>query len=105
MPSPFPGMNPYLEQDGIFHDFHQSIVPRLREALAALVRPKYVTTLDTHVYLHEFTAEERRLVGRHDVGIRKAKPDAEVPPATAVVARSVRGGRTGSGRRRAEHVH
>ena len=24
MPSPFPGMNPWLEQDGIWHDFHQT---------------------------------------------------------------------------------
>ena len=24
MPSPFPGMNPYLEQDDVWHDFHKA---------------------------------------------------------------------------------
>ena len=28
MPSPFPGMNPYLEQPDVWHDFHQGFIPR-----------------------------------------------------------------------------
>ena len=30
MPSPFPGMNPYLEQEDAWHDFHESFMPRMR---------------------------------------------------------------------------
>jgi hypothetical protein len=33
MPSPFPGMNPYLEQPAFWKDFHQTYVPALRDAL------------------------------------------------------------------------
>jgi Protein of unknown function (DUF4058) len=35
MPSPFPGMDPYLESPEIFPDFHDSFVTYLREALQA----------------------------------------------------------------------
>lgn len=69
MPSPFPGMNPYLEHPLAFHDFHESYIPALRDALTALLRPRYVVRIDEHVYIHELSAEERRLHGRPDVGI------------------------------------
>jgi hypothetical protein len=32
MPSPFPGMDPYLESPEIFPDFHDSAITYLREA-------------------------------------------------------------------------
>ena len=35
MPSPFPGMDPYLESPEIFPDFHDSYTTHLREALQA----------------------------------------------------------------------
>ena len=27
MPSPFPGLNPYLEQEAVWHDFHERFCP------------------------------------------------------------------------------
>ena len=27
MPYPFPGMNPYLEQEDVWHDFHERFIP------------------------------------------------------------------------------
>ena len=39
MPSPFPGMNPFLEHPLVWQDFHQSLVTRIRDALAGQVRP------------------------------------------------------------------
>ena len=27
MPSPFPGMNPYMEQESVWHDFHENFLP------------------------------------------------------------------------------
>src|SRR5262249_33573326 len=41
MPSPFPGMNPYLEQSSVWHDFHQSFLPTIRELLTPQVVPRY----------------------------------------------------------------
>jgi hypothetical protein len=36
MPSPFPGMNPYLEQESVWQDFHQTFIPLLRELLKSI---------------------------------------------------------------------
>ena len=72
MPSPFPGMNPYLEQPGVWHDFHQRLVPRMGDSLSGQIRPAYVTRIDDHVYIHELSAEERVLVGRPDVSVSKS---------------------------------
>jgi hypothetical protein len=47
MPSPFPGMNPYIEQDVFWQDFHLEFLPAMRERLVAQVRPKYIVMLDT----------------------------------------------------------
>jgi len=39
MPSPFPGMNPYLEQEGLWPDFHERFCPLVAELLTGQVRP------------------------------------------------------------------
>lgn len=41
MPSPFPGMNPWLERPALWPDVHDSLLMSLRGALAPLLRPKY----------------------------------------------------------------
>ena len=40
MPSPFPGMNPYLEQDDVWHDFHERFVPLVATVLGSQLRPR-----------------------------------------------------------------
>ena len=87
MPSPFPGMNPYLEQPGVWHDFHQAFVIAIRAAITPQIRPAYLATVDDHIYIRELSAEEQVLVGRPDVSVSKS-PVAGVAPAagTAVVA-------------------
>lgn len=66
MPSPFPGMNPYLEQEEVWHDFHQSFMPAAREVLTAQLKPRYYVKVEVHLYIRELPAEQRRLVGRAD---------------------------------------
>jgi hypothetical protein len=61
MPSPFPGMNPYLEQDDAWHDFHERFCPLAAELLTAQVRPDYIVKIDEHVYIHELAEEILRL--------------------------------------------
>lgn len=70
MPSPFPGMNPYLEHEAVWHDFHQSCVPVIRELLVPAVGPNYQVVLDEHVYIHEPPADERRPLGIPDLSVR-----------------------------------
>lgn len=61
MPSPFPGMNPYLEQDDAWRDFHEKFLPAVAERLVPLVRPNYIDKLDEHVYVHERLPDRPRL--------------------------------------------
>jgi hypothetical protein len=53
MPSPFPGMNPYLEQEVIWHDFHERFLPAAATYLVPQIRPKYIVLIDENIYLHE----------------------------------------------------
>lgn len=52
MPSPFPGMNPFLEQEIVWHDFHLRMVAALADALSQLVRPKYLVRIDNYLFNH-----------------------------------------------------
>jgi Protein of unknown function (DUF4058) len=49
MPSPFPGMNPFLEQDDAWHDFHKKIIPAIAERLVVQVRPNYLVKIGDHI--------------------------------------------------------
>ena len=41
MPSPFPGMDPYLENPVWWPDFHHSFITYARDALQPGLRPRY----------------------------------------------------------------
>lgn len=69
MPSPFPGMNPFLEQNDTWEDFHNDFMIRIRETLTGQVGPNYYVKIEVRLYLHELSAEERRLFGRADVAV------------------------------------
>jgi Protein of unknown function (DUF4058) len=51
MPSPFPGMDPYLESPEIFPDFHDSFITYLREALQAGLPAPYFAALGRRVWI------------------------------------------------------
>jgi hypothetical protein len=44
-------MNPYLEQDDAWHDFHERFLPLVADLLVAQVRPGYIVKIDEHVQL------------------------------------------------------
>jgi len=66
---PVPGMNPYLEQDLVWQDFHQTAIPVIRAMLAEQVRPRYIVKVEVQLFIHELDAEQRRLLGVGDVGL------------------------------------
>ncbi|MGB8699594.1 MAG: DUF4058 family protein [Thermosynechococcaceae cyanobacterium] len=41
MPSPFPGMDPYLEQLAFWSSFHSRCIVALADAIAPQILPKY----------------------------------------------------------------
>ena len=70
MPSPFPGMNPYLEQPAAWQDFHQRLITYISDALAAQIRPGFFVKIEESVFIHEPDATERgKLFARPDVSV------------------------------------
>ena len=51
MPSPFPGMDPYLEEPRRWPDVHQSLITYIRDALQPAVRPRYFARMGERVYI------------------------------------------------------
>jgi hypothetical protein len=72
MPSPFPGMNPFLEQDDAWHDFHEKIISMIAERLVVQVRPEYIVKINEQIYFHELIHEPRRSPGRADVSVSRS---------------------------------
>lgn len=72
MPSPFPGMNPYLEQEDVWVDFHQSFIPLLRDMLTVQVRPAYLARVEEYLVIHELPEDEQRYLGRSDVSVTRS---------------------------------
>jgi uncharacterized protein DUF4058 len=67
MPSPFPGMNPYLEQNDIWQDFHDRFVPALGDELAALVSPHFIVKIEEHLFIHEVESDADEYIGNADI--------------------------------------
>jgi Protein of unknown function (DUF4058) len=65
MPSPFPGMDPYLEHPEIFPDFHDSFITYLREAIQASLPTPYLAVLGRRIWIEL----SRRSIGP-DVQVR-----------------------------------
>ena len=86
MPSPFPGMNPYLEQATVWHDFHERFCPAVAETLTTQVRPDYIVKIDEHVFIHELPDPSRGLLGRGDVTIALQSDKTASGSATATIA-------------------
>jgi hypothetical protein len=78
-------MNPYLEQEDVWQDFHQSFLPLARAALSEQVRPAYLVKIEEYLFIHELPDEERRYLGRTDVGVTRGQPEAGAQTATAVL--------------------
>ena len=51
MPSPFPGMDPYLETPDLWPDVHHELMSQIRAALTPRLRPRYVARVELRVYV------------------------------------------------------
>ena len=72
MPSPFPGMNPYLEQNDTWQDFHQRFITHAADVLSGRVGANYLVKIEVRLYLHELPDEEGRYFARADVGVTRS---------------------------------
>jgi hypothetical protein len=53
MPSPFPGMNPYLEKLEMWSDFHDRFLVHAAEALTAQARPHFIISIAEHLFVQD----------------------------------------------------
>ena len=65
MPSPFPGMDPYLE-GSLWPDVHGSLIYTIRAAIAAELPPGYFAEMGQYVWVQEADGRDKRL-GQPDV--------------------------------------
>lgn len=87
MPSPFPGMDPYIEMPRIWSDFHNGLADEIRAELNRQIRPTYFAALVPYVTYETIEVSQRQMQGiRPDVGIWKTSSTplaiAEAPPIT-----------------------
>ena len=67
MPSPFPGMDPYLERPEFWKECHTALIYLIHAQLNARLPEGYMASTDIHVWLQEADAESRRVRREPDV--------------------------------------
>jgi hypothetical protein len=70
VPSPFPGMDPYIEQPRLWPDFHNDLAAEIRAYLNQFIQPRYVARMRPHVAYEVIEVTETR---EHDI-----QPDASI---------------------------
>ncbi len=68
MPSPFPGMDPYLESPYLWPDVHHELISQFRGALSPSLRPHYAARVELRVYVTD----------QDDPGLEVIIPDVRI---------------------------
>ncbi len=92
MPTPFPGMDPYLENQGLWEEVHTNLIVEIQHFLSPLVRPYYRVAVERYAYLSLFPVDDSLPVGKPDVLVlfpgeqeSQAMPVATTTTVTATV--------------------
>ena len=67
MPTPFPGMDPYLERPGLWEEVHTRLIVAMADTLGPQVHPRYRVSVERRTYLAVFTPDEYYFVGKPDL--------------------------------------
>ena len=87
MPSPFPGMDPYLESPELWPDVHATLMNAVREQLVPKLRPRYFVGVERRVYLVEEGDPGRSMIVPDAVILaerNKARSSAPAPAARRI---------------------
>src|SRR5262245_55402279 len=83
MPSPFPGMDPYIEYPNVWSDFHSALAADIRRVLNTQIYPRYVARMTPHTTYDVIeVAEARGIVP--DVGVWRTPAIAPATQLTVV---------------------
>lgn len=74
MQNPFPGMNPYLEQSGLWPQVHNRLIVAIADEITPQVAPKYRVSIEERIYT---SMEPLPLIGVADVSVMRR--DDSVP--------------------------
>ncbi|MGB3292250.1 MAG: DUF4058 family protein [Phormidesmis sp.] len=69
MPSPFPGMDPYLENPALWPNVHGRLIVAIADTLSPLLLPKYQPIVEESVY--RLSGQTAVMVGVPDVAIQE----------------------------------
>ncbi|MCT7955177.1 DUF4058 family protein [Laspinema palackyanum] len=84
MPSPFPGMDPYLEGPNFWPEVHSRLMIEIADLLVPQLRPKYRVAIEKRIY--ESSGNDSLLVGIPDVIVQHRQPTAAGDSNVAVAA-------------------
>jgi uncharacterized protein DUF4058 len=79
MPSPFPGMDPWIEDPEIWSDFHGDLAAEIRASLNGVISPRYVARLVPRVTYEEVDVARVRAI-RPDVEVWRSGEPGERSP-------------------------
>lgn len=80
MPSPFPGMDPFIEEPTEWGDFHSRFINALSEYLAEAVAPHFLVRIEKRVYIVPLDDSDKRQTIVPDIYV--------VTPPQAIAARA-----------------
>ncbi len=86
MPSPFPGVDPYIESSGIWGDFHGAMLSAMRADLNANLPRGYAASIELYVWAGEMESRRRSAIAKPDVRIRQEEEIDAGGAATATIA-------------------
>jgi len=82
MKSPFPGMDPYIEASGFWHDFHNDLIAEIKRALAGILPGKYRIRTEEREVIELVEPEGKTKAPMYpDVGVLGPVKDASAPAA------------------------
>jgi hypothetical protein len=84
MSSPFPGMNPYLENPAFWSEVHNRLIVNLADSLALLIPPQYRVAIEQRTYLSD--ESDSVLVGIPDVAVFSQNKVTKPTSSTATFA-------------------
>ena len=64
MPTPFPGMDPYLEHPALWKEVHTGLSVAIADALGPQIRPRYRVSVERRAYSMILTPDDYALVSK-----------------------------------------
>jgi hypothetical protein len=78
-------MNPYLEQNDAWEDFHHRFITYSAEMLNSQIGANYYIKIEVRLYFQQLSEEDRRYIGRDDVGVMDASESRPLHAASEAI--------------------